>query len=124
MKIIGLILFVVFLPFYAQKNKKDLLTFEVNKDHKEYLIRVYNKYGDKENIEIELKCYTQIIDYKSNMHNIEILSFKQKLSNLKNFFFGGELVDGLYVINFSYIEKEKKINKKREYIVKNGIIIN
>jgi hypothetical protein len=99
--------------------KAQELVFEVDNLKKEFIVKVGKLDDKKSEVELEIKCHSIIIDYKNKNHTVEILNIKQKISNGGKVFFGGELVEGEYVITLSYLENGKKIKKIEKKVVKN-----
>ncbi len=96
---------------FTQNTKREILSFEADTTRNEYIVRVGDISNDKTQVEVEVKCYMSITDYKGKSEKIEILGVKQKVSNGGNVFFGGELYEGDYVVTLSYVEKGKRIEK-------------
>lgn len=113
---------IAFLMFCStikgQTLKNELFSFNVDYTNNEYVVKIGKIDDNKSQVELEIKCYNTVTDYKKQNHTIEILDVKQKI-NGSNLFFGGELVQGEYVIILTYLENGKKIKKIEKKVVKN-----
>jgi hypothetical protein len=101
----------------AQNLKNDLLTFDVDYNNKEFIVRIGTIDDKNSQVEVELKCFGVITDYKNNKHYVENLTIQQQINN-GNVFFGGKLIEGEYVITLTYFENGKKIKKIEKKIIK------
>jgi hypothetical protein len=105
--------FILFLFFtlqsaYSQDLKKDLFSFQIDNQRNEYIVRVAELGFDKRDVTIKLVIYGIIVDYEGKKTEYSSFTATQKLNNDGNIFFGGELVDGRYVITLSYTVDGKK----------------
>ena len=103
----------------AQDLKCDLLIFDVDYDKKEFIVKVGKLDDKKSEVEVEIQCNNIIFDYKNQKHTVDVLNIKQKINNGGKVFFGGELIEGEYIVTLSYIENGKKIKKIEKKVVKN-----
>ena len=114
MKILLFVLMFALNSTYAQKTKQNILAFETDTVRNEYIVRIGDLGSEKLNVEVDMKCFNYITDYKGKSHKIEALNINQKVNTGGNVFFGGVLQEGLYIVTLSYIEKGKKVTKTIE----------
>jgi hypothetical protein len=118
MKVLLFVLMFALNSTYAQKTKQNILAFETDTVRNEYIVRIGDLGSEKLNVEVNMKSFNYITDYKGKSHKIEALNINQKVNTGGNVFFGGVLQEGLYIVTLSYTEKGKKLTKTIEKFVK------
>jgi hypothetical protein len=118
MKVLFFVLMLTINSINAQKTKQNIIALETDTIRNEYIVRVGNLNSEMLNVEVKMKSFNYITDYKVKSHKIEIMEIRQQVNTGGNVFFGGELQEGSYIVTLSYIEKGKKVTKTIEKLVK------
>lgn len=119
-KLVGLVLFLLLSTTINGQTLKDenvSLTFDT--ENNRYLVIFDNIKNDRKDVQITIECFSTIIDYKNVKHITKLSTIKQNISGVGTYIFGGELLEGDYVITLEYTKNNKsvkKIQKKQYYL--------